>query len=179
MLYTDGSAGILDNILLTNSGDTACQHLFGIMAGNEILATDNGVNAPAGDNVTRLSMRGGSSDLWVESTVFALQSWGAEGLVSDPGVLFVPLAQPCNAQNYARGCLHVQGSIIQNARQTVNGGNGTTTGFGYAKQYNYDVCAAVNPLPYFPATGQFTINNYYESDPTHFNVAALFAALKP
>ena len=47
----------------------------------------NGVNAPAGTNVTRLNMRGGSSDLWVESTVFALKSWGAEGLVADPGVL--------------------------------------------------------------------------------------------
>lgn len=178
-LYSDGSVGILDNVTLTNSADTSCQHLMGIMAGNEILATDNGVNAPAGDNLTRLSMRGGSSDLWVQSTVFALQSWGAEGLVADPGILFVPLQQPCNGQTYARGCLHVQGSIIQNSRVTVNGGNGSTTGYGYAKQYNYNACAAVNPLPYFPATGQFTINNYYESDPTHFNVAALFAALKP
>jgi hypothetical protein len=178
-VYTDGSAGILDNLVLTNAADTACQHLMGIIAGGYILATDNGINAPAGDNVTRLNMRGGSSDLWVESTVFSLLSWGAEGLVPDPGVLFVPLQQPCNAQNYARGCLHVQGSIIQDTRHTVNSGNGTTTGYGYAKQYNYDECAAVNPLPYFPATGQFTVNNYYESDPVHFNVAALFAALKP
>jgi hypothetical protein len=178
-LYTDGSVAIIDNLRLTNDADTTCNHLMGIVAGKVILAADNGINAPAGDNTTRLNMRGGSSDLWVESTVFALSSWGAEGLVADPGVLFVPLQQSCNGQNYARGCLHVQGSIIQNTRETVNGGNGTTTGYGYAKQYNYDNCSVVNPLPYFPATGRFTVNNYYESDPVHFSVPALFAALKP
>jgi hypothetical protein len=94
-------------------------------------------------------------------------------------VLFVPLQQPCNSQDYARGCLHVQGSIIQDARQTVNGGNGTTTGYGYAKQYNFDECSVNNPLAFFPTTGRFSVNNYYESDPVHFSVAALFAALKP
>ncbi len=178
-LYSDGFIGVLDNLRLTDDADTTCQHLMGMVAGQDILAADNGVNAPAGDNVTRLNMRGGSSDLWVESTIFALSSWGAEGLVQDPGALFVPLQQACNAQNYARGCLHVQGSIIQHTRQGVNGGNGTTTGYGYAKQYNFDNCAVENPLPFFPTTGRFSVNNYYESDPVHFNVAALFAALKP
>src|SRR5579883_82394 len=178
-MYSDGSIGVVDNLRLTNDADTACQHLMGMVAGRYILPMDNGINVPAGDNTTRLNMRGGSSDLWVESTVFALQSWGVEGLVPDPGTLFVPLQQPCSGQNYARGCLFVQGSIIQDARHTVNGGNGTTTGFGYAKRYNYDNCSVVNPLPFFPTTGRFTINDYYESDPVHFSVAALFAALKP
>lgn len=178
-LYSNGSIGVLDNLRLTDDADTTCTHLLGMVAGKDILAADNGVNSPAGDNTTRLNMRGGSSDLWVESTVFALASWGAEGLVQDPGVLFVPLQQACNGQDYARGCLHVQGSLIQDARQTVNGGNGTTTGYGYAKQYDFDECSVNNPLPFFPTTGRFTVNNYYESDPVHFSVAALFAALKP
>jgi Tfp pilus assembly protein PilX len=177
-MYSDGSVGILDNLRLSDDADTTCKHLIGIVAGNYISPTDNGVNAPGGDNTVRINMRGSSSDLWVESTVFSLTSWGVEGLVPDAGALFVPLQQPCNGQLYARGCLHVQGSIIQDTRHTVNSGNGTTTGYGYAKAYNYDVCAAVNPLPYFPATGRYTVNNYYESDPVHFNVAALFAALK-
>jgi hypothetical protein len=171
-VYTDGSAAILDNLLLTNAADTTCQHLFGILAGHNILAADNGINAPAGTNVTRLNMRGGSSSLWVQSTVMALGSWGAEGLVPDAGVLAVPQQQPCNASLLARGCLNVQGSIIQTTRQTVNGG-----GYGYQKAYAYDECAAQNPLPFFPTTGRFTTNNYYETDPVHFNVAALYAAL--
>ncbi len=117
----------------------------------------------------------------------ALTSWGVEGLVNDPTPpptsvgppYFLPLQQVCNGQAYARGCLWVQGSIIRDPRVTVNGGNGTTTGFGYAKRYQYDECEVQNPLPYFPTTGRFTINNYYESDPANFNVAALFAALAP
>ena len=178
-LYSNGAVGVLDNLRLTNDADTTCMHLMGIIAGTYILATDNGVNAPAGNATTRIQMRNGSSDLWVESTVMALKSWGAEGLVADAGALFVPLQQPCNGQNFARGCIHVQGSILQNTRQGINGGNGTTTGYGYEKQYNYDNCAIVNPLPDFPTTGQFTINNYFESDPAHFNVAALYTALAP
>ena len=177
--YSDGSVGIIDNLRLTNDADTTCQHLMGIIAGHNILAMDNGVNAPGGDSAARIQMRNGSSDLWVESTVMALTSWGSEGLVADAGKLFVPLMQPCNGQNFARGCIHVQGSILQNKRQGINGGNGTTTGYGYEKQYNYDNCAVVNPLPDFPTTGQFTINNYFESDPAHFNVAALYTALAP
>jgi hypothetical protein len=178
-VYSDGSVGIVDNLRLTNDADTTCEHLMGIVAGVDILAMDNGVNVPAGDSSIRTQMRNGSSDLWVESTVMALKSWGAEGLVADPGITLVKLEQPCTGQNYARGCIHVQGSIIQNTRQGINGGNGTTTGYGYAKRYNYDNCAIVNPLPYFPTTGRFSINNYYESDPIHFNVAALYSALTP
>jgi hypothetical protein len=173
-VYTDGSAAILDNMLLTNAADTTCQHLFGILAGHNILTADNGINSPAGNNVTRLNMRGGSSSLWVQSTVMALLSWGAEGLVPDPGVLAVPQVQPCNTAFLARGCLNVQGSIIQTTRQTVNGG-----GYGYEKVYSYDECAAQNPLPFFPTTGRYTINNYYESNPVNFNVAALYSALAP
>ena len=178
-VYSDGSIAVLDNLRLTNDADTACLHLAALLAGTDILAADNGINAQRATTRAVSNMRGASSDLWVESTVMALQSWGAEGLVSDPGVLFVPLQQPCNGQNYARGCLHVQGGIIQATRHTVNAGNGTTTGYGYAKQYVFDDCSVNNPLPYFPATGRFTVNAYYESDPAHFSVSALFAALKP
>ncbi len=183
-MYSDGSVAILDNLRLSNPADTSCQHLMGIVAGNYILPADNGVNVPQGTDVTRYQMRGGSSDLFVQSTVMALTSWGVEGLVADPvppGPMpwFLPLQQACNGQNYARGCLWVQGSIIQDARHGVNGGNGTTTGYGYAKRYQYDNCEVQNPLPYFPTTGRFTVNNYYESDPSHFSVAALYRALTP
>ncbi len=185
-MYDNGSVAILDNLRLTNSADTSCQHLIGIVAGNDILAADNGVNVPQGSNITRFQMRNGSSDLYVQSTVMALSSWGAEGVNANDAAVppapmpwFLPLQQPCNGQDYARGCLWVQGSIIQASRQTVNSGNGTTTGYGYAKQYQYDNCEVQNPLPYFPTTGRFTINNYYESDPTYFSVPALFSALTP
>ncbi len=189
-LYTNGTVGIVDNLRLTNPSDTTCTHLMGIVAGANILAMDNGINVPQGDTAVRRQMRNGSSDLYVQSTVMALHSWGAEGLCQGgvacdpdrtnvPMPWYVPLEQSCSGQNYARGCLWVQGSIIQSVRQTVNSGNGTTTGFGYAKRYTYDQCVIQNPPPYFPITGIYAIEAYYEADPAHFNVAALFAALRP
>ncbi len=37
-MYDDGSVAILDNLRLTNPADTNCQHLMGIVAGQDILA---------------------------------------------------------------------------------------------------------------------------------------------
>ena len=56
---------------------------------------------------------------------------------------------------------------------------GTTAGTGYVKAYSYDQCAFQTPPPYFPTTGRFFRNRYYEIDPVGFSVAGLFAALTP
>jgi len=110
----------------------------------------------------------------------ALNSWGAEGLTADSAytssVLCATSAPPDNI--YKRGCLYVFGSIIQNSRVTVNSGSGGAGGYGYAKRYQYDICAVTNPLPYFPTTGRLIENKYYEHDPNHFNVAALYQSLQ-
>jgi hypothetical protein len=37
----------------------------------------------------------------------------------------------------------------------------------------------VNPPPYFPTTGRFQDNRYYELDPVRFNVRNLFQSLVP
>ena len=46
---------------------------------------------------------------------------------------------------------------------------GQTNGYGYIKRYSYDRCAVVNPPPYFPTTGRFQDNRYYELDPVRVN----------
>jgi hypothetical protein len=70
------------------------------------------------------------------------------------------------------------GGIIQQARGAVgqsSGGYAT----GYVKRYSYDRCALYNPPPYFPTTGRYMDNRYYEIDPQGFDVAALYASLTP
>jgi len=199
-LYIDGQVGMIDNLrLTTDQGDSTCQHGIGIVSSQSILATDNAVNVPQHWNMGDLngtldsnwvtlrdnnsggngpSSFGGS--LYVQSTVMALGSWGAEGLTADSSytssVLCATSAPPDNI--YKRGCLYVFGSIIQNSRVTVNSGSGGAGGYGYAKRYQYDICAVSNPLPYFPTTGRLIENKYYEHDPNHFNVAALYQSLQ-
>ncbi len=199
-LYVDGQLGIIDNLrLTTDETDSLCLHGMGIVSSQSILATDNAINVPQHWNQNDLngtldsnwvtlrdnntggtgpSPWGGS--LYVESTVMALGSWGAEGLNADSSytssVLCPASAPPDNI--YKRGCLYVFGSIIQNSRVTVNSGSGGAGGYGYAKRYQYDICAVQNPLPYFPTTGRLVENKYYEHDPNHFNVASLYQALQ-
>jgi hypothetical protein len=52
-------------------------------------------------------------------------------------------------------------------------------GHGFIKRYSYDRCGVVNPPPYFPTTGRFLDNRYYEIDPVKFNVNQLFLTLTP
>ncbi len=190
--YTDGSVGILDNLRITNSADTTCSQVMGIVSGLNIKALDNGVNVPQGDTVNRHQMRNGSSDLYIQSTLLALQSWGVEGLITDPATE-VLLLQPwwlpqqqsganCGGGTWARGCLLLTGSDIQNIRQTVNSSGAAphyNGGMGYAVQYIYNQCVIANPPPYFPVTGSFSINTYYEAESPRFNVAALYSLLSP
>jgi hypothetical protein len=136
-------------------------------------------------------MRDGSSDLYIQSTLMALQAWGVEGLVEDPETEALA-RQPwwlnqeqsganCGGGTWARGCLLLTGSDIQNIRQTVNssGSGDYANGMGYAVQYIYNQCVIENPPPYFPVTGSFSINTYYEAESPRFNVAALYNLLSP
>jgi hypothetical protein len=190
--YTDGTVGILDNLRITNSADTTCSQVMGIVAALNIKALDNGINVPQGDTVNRHQMRNGSSDLYIQSTLMALQAWGIEGLIADPATQtlsqqpwWLPQEQSgsnCGGGTWARGCLLLTGSDIQNIRQTVNSSGAAPHydgGMGYAVQYIYNQCVIANPPPYFPVTGAFTVNTYYEAESPRFNVPALYTLLSP
>jgi hypothetical protein len=163
---------------------------MGIVAGNDISGLDNAINVPqhwmpndanssTGTNFVTLRSGSFGGSLYVESTVMSLGSWGAEGLNSDTNYVSSVLCPASDPPDniYKRGCLYVFGSIIQNLRETVNSGSGGVAGYGYAKRYQYDICAVKNPLPYFPTTGRLVLNKYYEHDPNHFSVSALYSAL--
>ena len=86
-----------------------------------------------------------------------------------------PLAL-CGAALAGRGCLNLTGGILMDTRGAVAYNSAT----GFTKRYAYDRCAASRPPPYFPTTGRFVDNRFYEIDPVKFNrmgVAAYFAGL--
>ncbi len=83
--------------------------------------------------------------------------------------------QRCGTSNDGRGCLTLTGGVIQKTRGAV----GTSAGYGYTKRYSYDRCAVINPPPYFPTTGRYGDNRYYELDPVKFDPAKTFQQLTP
>jgi Tfp pilus assembly protein PilX len=145
-----------------------CGNILGVFSGDSILAANNTINAPqqiAGAGTYRTYDETTEED--VQAVVLALDIFGAESYSTGSNS-----AQPCNGTASGRGCLNLNGGIIQNQRGAV----GLTSGQGYIKRYTYNSCASSDPPPYFPTTGRFARNRVYELDPRNFDVAKWFAA---
>lgn len=172
-LYSNATIVILDDQRYANDpGAGPCTDMFGVIADRDIVVADNTVLTP--QNVTG----GGvwrnlddTKDAYVHGVMMALNtSFRVQNNGSGPTNV-----NDCEGSNNGRGCLYLTGGLIQDTRGPV----GTTGGTGFIKRYSYDRCAVVNPPPYFPTTGRFLDNRYYEMDPVNFNAASLFASLTP
>lgn len=145
-----------------------CANIVGIFSGDSILVEDNTINSPQQINGTGAYFTYDDTDEEdIHAVLLALGIFGAENYSSGSTD-----AEPCNGTNAGRGCLNLNGGIIQKQRGAV----GLTDGHGYIKRYQYNSCAVSDPPPYFPTTGRFARNRVYELDPRNFDVAAWFNA---
>ena len=154
-------------------GSTSCLagNMLGLLSPTTIYMADNTLNAPqqSGTSTTYRNYDD-TNEEFLQAVVLTLNIFTVENY--DDGST---AAQPCEGTARGRGCLYLTGGIVQATRGAV----GTTGGTGYLKRYSYDQCAFQTPPPYFPTTGRFTRNRYYEIDPVGFNVAAFFRSLTP
>jgi hypothetical protein len=145
-----------------------------MISGDNVVVADNSLNTPqwtkSGGSPTIKSLDD-TPDLYIHSVIMALgTSFEVENYSS-----YVTNSSNCQGTSDGRGCLYLTGGLIQNNRGAV----GQADGHGYIKRYSYDRCAVMNPPPYFPTTGRFQDNRYYELDPVRFNVNQLFLSLTP
>jgi hypothetical protein len=175
-LYSPYDIVVLDDLRYVNDpAKGVCVDILGVLAGKDVVVADNALNSPqvikgSGTSALYQSMDDNQS-LTLQAVVMALNtSFRVEDY--DEGSTN---ALTCDSSVDGRGCLYLTGGIIQKTRGAV----GTSAGYGYTKRYSYDRCAVVNPPPYFPTTGRFQDNRYYELDPVKFNVTKLFQALTP
>jgi len=175
-----------DNILIGDDmryaiapGSAPCQgsNMLGLLSPDSIFVVDNTLNAPwdytGGSNPTgsgTIRTYDDTPDETFQGVVLTLRSFTVENY--DAGATNT---ERCQGTQAGRGCLFLTGGLIQDTRGAV----GTTSGSGYVKRYAYDNCAFQTPPPYFPTTGRFSRNRYYEIDPIGFNVAAFFRGLTP
>jgi hypothetical protein len=159
--------------------DCTTGDIAGYFSGQSIIVANNTLNAPQtlGTDGSHLGTPAGTyrnysatNDETIHGFFLTLKTFGAEenGLGSNTD-------QDClqgGTFNAGRGCLSTFGGIIQSRRGAV----GLTSGQGYIKRYQYDACGATDPPPYYPTTGIFVKNRFYELDPTRFDVAAWYAA---
>lgn len=160
---------ILDNIKqVVDPALGICDDILGLFAGQDIIVADNTINAPVQlPNATWKTMRPvGNQDEYIHAVVLALDNFTVNNYNTGPTD-----KETCDATVWGRGCLRLTGGLIQRQRGAV----GTTAGTGNLKRYSYNTCGATDPPPYFPTTGYFTRNRFYEINPIGFNVANWFA----
>lgn len=169
-----GNLVILDDTRYADDpGLGICADILGLISDNDVVVADNAINTP--------QRSGGSSgswvdlddtpDLYIHAVLMALNtSFRVQDYNSGPSN-----ALNCQGSVDGRGCLYLTGGIIQQSRGPV----GMSNGYGYVKRYSYDRCAAINPPPYFPTTGRFTDNRFFEINPVGFDAVKLFKELTP
>jgi hypothetical protein len=158
--------------------------IAGFFSGQSLIVANNTINAPQTTS-TNMSISGTTTSTagvrtyddteaeTIHGFMLTLRTFGAENY--NVGNM---AAQPCTTggvSTVGRGCLNTYGGIIQGWRGAVitsSGGMGT----GYAKRYQYDACGATDPPPYYPTTGVFVRNRFYEMDPIRFSVGPWYAA---
>ena len=153
------------------SAPCAAADMLGLIASGYIYLSDNVLNTPqAWGAAGAYKTYAPTSDEFVQGVMLTLNSFTVENYATGPTA-----QEACGTAPWGRGCLYLTGGVIQGTRGAV----GTTSGTGYIKRYAYDDCSFQTPPPYFPTTGRFFRNRYYEVDPVGFDVAAFFHSLSP
>jgi len=176
-LYSPNTVVLLDDMRYAtdrSSSDLskgACPDILGIIGGANIVVADNTLNTPQNVGATPQTNLDDTKDAYIHSVLMAPgTSFGVERYNGGPTD-----ANDCEGTNVGRGCLYITGGVIQDSRGAV----GTGSGSGFVKRYSYDRCAVTSPPPYFPTTGRYIDNRYYELDRVGFNVGQLFERLTP
>ena len=174
-LYATSNVVLLDDMTYaTDPAQTAraagvCQDILGIIADREVPVADNAINTPVSNNGWRIY--DDAPGLNLHAIIMTLNtSFRVQNYDSGP-----TNALMCGTTPRGRGCLNLAGGLIMQARGAV----GTSGGTGFLKRYSYDRCGLVKPPPYFPTTGRFLDNRYYEIDPVRFDVQSLYQSLTP
>lgn len=164
----------LDYAVTPGSAPCPGGDMLGIIAAGTIYMADNVMNTPqpwgTSGSPNAYQHLSSTTDEYLQGVLLTLNSYTVENFSGGPSS-----SENCGSTTSGRGCLYVTGGIIQGTRGAV----GLTSGQGYIKRYAYDNCAYQTPPPYFPTTGRFFRNRYYEIDPVGFNVADFFASLTP
>jgi hypothetical protein len=144
--------------------------MLGVLTAQFFVIEDNNVNSPFQVNGAYVKGYDETADETIHGAVLTLNSVMSEALGTGS-----TNSEVCAGNSVGRGCFNMVGAAIQgvNAARMQSGAGGAT---GWNPQWTYDRCDGIKGPPYFPTTGRYFKNRYYEIDPVGFNVDAWFAA---
>ena len=176
VVYVSGSVAFVDDLTYTTNPASLpiCQNLLGIITGNSIWIANNAINRPRrvdGTGTSNTRFFDDNQDFFLHAVTLSgvggstTATFGVEALSSGPstGRLCTPVS-PYSAQT-SGGCINQAGGVIQKQISATFAGGFT----GFAENRVKDACLDVDSPPYFPLTGRYLDNEFYEIDPAQFN----------
>jgi hypothetical protein len=153
-----------------NQNGAVWADMLGVLTSQFFVIEDNNVNSPFLVNGAYVKGYDETPDETIHGAVLTLNSVMSEALGTGSTT-----SEVCAGSPVGRGCFNMVGAAIQgkNAARMSGGGGGAT---GWNPQWTYDRCDGIKGPPYFPTTGRYYKNRYYEIDPVGFSVAAWFTA---
>jgi hypothetical protein len=177
-----GQVGYGDDLVYAQDPASAtCANLLGVISDDDQMILDNAINSPqrAGNG------GGGYGYLWTDgddngmstSHDFVLHGVTMSRLGTVGVENFDQHAEsigPCNAAISGRGCIRQAGGVIEQViSATYN-----NAGAGFGENRSVDVCLNTQSPPYFPTTGRYIDNRFYEIDPARYNITTLFQSMQ-
>lgn len=189
-VFSTGNIVMADDLLYTNAPGTKCTaegDIFGAIATVNVVIQDNNLQTPF---MVNNKVFGGFDDTPdANYNMFLLATgaspstagkgnWYGEGVVgpragsnpafptwsNTPNASWDVSATNMHGGDASNGFVRVTGGLAQGRLEYATFYSGGTH-YGWAEAHSYDPCGAINPPPYFPTTGRFIPNRYYELDP--------------
>lgn len=183
---TGGQTGFVgygdDLVYAQDPASATCANLLGVISDGDQLILDNTINSPqrannGGGYQNKYRWTDGDDNGMSTAHDFVLHgvtmsrtgTVGVENFNSHPENL-----QNCNAANSGRGCIRQAGGVIEQVISATYSNNGD----GFGENRSVDVCLNTQSPPYFPTTGRYIDNRFYEIDPARYNITTLFQSMQ-
>ncbi|MGQ0639916.1 MAG: hypothetical protein ACT4P6_03955 [Gemmatimonadaceae bacterium] len=188
-VYADSNVKFVDDVTYTSPPGTLsniCTNLLGILTGNHAALSDNAINRPKYINS---SVTGSGARFLDDNQDFFLHGVSMSGVHNTTGGFFTEhynrgsnALRTCTPQvgftaSTSGGCISQAGGVIQKRIYATFSGGYT----GFAENRVKDPCLDFDSPPFFPLTGRYKDNEYYEIDPQQFlqmGVANFFRRLQ-
>ncbi len=165
-IVANGTIMLADDITYVTAPGTQCNDqgdILGLLSADSVLISDNSIQRPFRvNNVWKISGDDTPATETYHGFIFALKDWGGENF--NPSWT-EPLIAGERSPGASGGYVSVTGGLIQGFIRIAT----YSTRGGWQEAHTYDPCGSTAPPPYFPTTGRYIKNRYYELDPVWLN----------
>ncbi|MFI5310110.1 MAG: hypothetical protein ACHQQ3_02660 [Gemmatimonadales bacterium] len=165
-LYVAGNLEEIDDIQYDQNPTVLaniCRNFLGMIARDSVMIVDNAINRPRPDASGTMDFLGPNINMEIHAVQMSITGTvGVENYAAGP---VTAVANLCNGIGTATsgGCINTVGGVIMQALSAVYGGANQ----GFRTNRSVDPCQLTNRKPpFFPMTGRYLDNKYYEIDPT-------------